>query len=116
MHPVLSGRTSAAAGCLVVRQRGQLDQFQLPGPRCRLRAAVRVELAVEVVDVGLDGAHADEEFRGDPTVGLAGGYMPEVLELPLAGAYLLFKEPIASSRHEVPPLEIRILILCGSLD
>src|ERR671916_3403486 len=49
-----------------------------------LRTAVRVELAVEVVDVGLYGAHADEKVFGDPAVGFAGGYELENLELPLA--------------------------------
>src|SRR3712207_132365 len=33
-----------------------------------LRTAVRVEPAVEVVEVGLAGAHADEELGGDPAV------------------------------------------------
>src|SRR3712207_7658479 len=42
-----------------------------------LCAAVRVELAVDVVDVGLDGAHADVEFGGDPAVALAGGRSEE---------------------------------------
>jgi hypothetical protein len=39
-----------------------LEQFELSGPRQGVRAAVGVQLAVEVIDVGLDGAHADEEL------------------------------------------------------
>ena len=39
------------------------DQIQLPGARKGLRAAMGVELAVGVVDVGLYGAHADEELE-----------------------------------------------------
>jgi hypothetical protein len=64
-----------------------LDQFQVPGPRDRLRAAVRVEFAVEVVEVGLDGAHADEELCGDPAVGLARGHELEYLMLAPAQAF-----------------------------
>src|SRR5918998_613650 len=52
-------------------------------PGLSLRTAVRVEPAVEVARVGLDGAHADEDLGGDPAVGLAGGYELEHLELPL---------------------------------
>jgi hypothetical protein len=58
-----------------------LDQVQVPGPRDRLRAAARPQLAVEVVEVSLDGAHADEELSGDPTVGLARGHELEYLVL-----------------------------------
>jgi hypothetical protein len=39
---------------------GVLEQVQVSGPCQRLRAAVCIELAVEVVDMGLDGAHTDE--------------------------------------------------------
>ena len=61
---------------------GFLEQFQLPGSRQGLSAAVGVELAVEVVDVGLDRAHADEKLGGDPAVTLAGGYEPEDFQFP----------------------------------
>ena len=64
-----------------------LEQIQLSGPCHRLRAAVRVELAVEVVEVGLDGAHADEELGGDLAVGLAGGYERKDLQLALAQGF-----------------------------
>ena len=65
-----------------------LDQIQLLGSRHRLRAAVRVELAVGVVDVGLDGAHAHEELRRDPAGGLAGGYELENFELAPAQGFV----------------------------
>src|SRR5215207_1188043 len=66
---------------------GLLDQIQLPGPRHRLCTAARVELAVDVIDMGLDGAHADEELRRDLAVGLADGYELENFELPLAQGF-----------------------------
>ncbi len=56
---------------------GSLEQLQLSGHRHRLRAAVGAKLPIEVVDVGLDGAHAHEKLGGDPAVGLAGGYDPK---------------------------------------
>jgi hypothetical protein len=40
-----------------------LEQFQLSGSRQGLGAAVGAELAVEVVDVGLYGTHADGRLR-----------------------------------------------------
>ena len=43
-----------------------------------------VELAVEVVYVGLDRADSYKELRGDPAVALAGGYQPEDFELPFS--------------------------------
>ena len=45
-----------------------------------------VELAVGVVDVGLYGAHADEELGGNLAV-LAGGYELEDFELSLAQGF-----------------------------
>jgi hypothetical protein len=42
-------------------------------PRQGLSAAVGGELAVEVIDVGLDRTHADEQLGGDPAVGFARG-------------------------------------------
>lgn len=39
------------------------------------------------VDVGLDGAHADEEIGGDRAVGLAGGYELEDFSLALAQGF-----------------------------
>jgi hypothetical protein len=64
-----------------------LDQVQLPGSRQGLRTASRVELAVDVVDVGLDRAHADEELGGDLAVGLASGYELKDFELTLAQGF-----------------------------
>jgi hypothetical protein len=81
--PISSKRTRVVVGCFGTPWRS-LEQFELPGPCHRLRAAVGVELAVEVVDVGLDRAHADEELLGDPAVALAGGDELKHLKLPLA--------------------------------
>src|ERR671917_780167 len=75
-----SERVSTAVRCFRYPE-ALLDQIQLPGACYRLRAAVRVELAVEVVDVGLDRAHADEQLGGDPAVTLAGGYKLQNFEL-----------------------------------
>src|SRR5919107_5462361 len=83
---ISSKRTRVVVGCFGTPWRS-LEQFELPGPCHRLRAAVRVELAVEVVEVGLDGAHADEELGGDLTVGLAGGYELKDLALALAQVF-----------------------------
>src|SRR5919112_4582678 len=77
---ISSKRTRVVVGCFGTPWRS-LEQFELPGPCHRLRAAVRVELAVEVVDVGLDGAHADEQLGGDPAITLAGGYKLQNFEL-----------------------------------
>ena len=65
-------------------------------PGLSLRTAVRVEPAVEVARVGLDGAHADEELGGDPAVALAGGYELKRLELPLAQVGHVFHSPFWS--------------------
>ena len=64
-----------------------LNEPELSGSRHCLCAGARVELAVEVVDVGLDGAHADEELGGDPAVTLAGCYELKHFELPLAEGF-----------------------------
>jgi hypothetical protein len=47
-----------------------LEQFERPGPCHGLRAAVQVELAVEVVDVGLARAQAEEVEDFDYSYGL----------------------------------------------
>src|SRR5688572_21208860 len=64
-----------------------LNEPELSGSRHCLCAAVGVELAVEVVDVGLDRAHADEELCGDPAVTLAGGDELKHLKLAPAQAF-----------------------------
>ncbi len=46
-----------------------LDQPQLAGAGDGLGAAAHVELAVDIVDVGLDGAGGDDQLRGDFGVG-----------------------------------------------
>jgi hypothetical protein len=58
-----------------------LDQFQFPSPSDHLRTAAHPQLAVEVVQVGLHGPHADEELGGDTAVGLARGHELEYLML-----------------------------------
>ena len=61
---------------------GLLEQFQFSGSRQGLSAAVGVELAVEVVEVGLYGPHADEQLGGDLAVILARGYEMKDFRLP----------------------------------
>ena len=48
---------------------------------------MRVELAVDVADVSLDRAHTDEQFGGDPAVGLAGCDELKHLQLALAQGF-----------------------------
>src|SRR5919107_1512362 len=74
---------SKRINCVIV----SLNEPELSGSRHCLCAGVRVELAVEVVDVGLDGPHADEELGGDPAVTLAGCYELKHFELPLAEGF-----------------------------
>ena len=61
-----------------------LEEAHLSSTGHRLGAAASPQLAVEVVDVGLDGARRDEELVGYLRVGVAGGDEREHLELPLA--------------------------------
>jgi hypothetical protein len=57
---------------LAVRElRRLLDQIQLPGAGYSLGAAAHPQLAVEVIDVGLDRTQRDEEATCDLHVGLA---------------------------------------------
>ena len=43
---------------------GDLRQLQLPGARHRLRAAVHTEFFDDAVNMGFDGAHADDQLPG----------------------------------------------------
>ena len=61
-----------------------LEEAHLCSTGHRLGAAASPQLAVEVVYVGLDGAHRDEELTGYLLVGVAGGDEREHLQLPLA--------------------------------
>src|SRR5215217_607024 len=72
------------------------DEVQIPGAGQRLGTAARPQLAVETVDVGLDGAHRDAELTGDLLVGIAGGDEREHLELPLAWG---LGEPLVGNRR-----------------
>lgn len=58
------------------------EEVHLPRAGYCLGAAARPQLAVEVVDVGLDVTNADKQLGGDPTVTLAGGYELEDFQLP----------------------------------
>ena len=53
------------------------------GVQGRLGAAAYVELAVEVVDVGLDGAQGDEKLARDLLVRLSAREQPQHLGLSL---------------------------------
>jgi len=64
-----------------------LKQVEISRPRHRPRAAVCAELAVRVVDVGLDGAQGDVQLSRDLPVGFAGGDMPQHLQLALAQGF-----------------------------
>ena len=64
--------------------RAVLEETHLSGTGHRLGAAASPQLAVEVVNVGLDRAHRDEELTVDLIVGIAGSDEREHLELPLA--------------------------------
>src|SRR5215208_1096325 len=75
----------------------RLEEVHLPGAGYSLGAAARPQLAVEVVDVGLDGADGDEELACDLPVGLAGGDEREHLQLPLAQG--LGEPPVGSRRR-----------------
>src|ERR671911_1902480 len=80
---------------MAVREpRRLLDQIQIPGAGYSLGAATRLQLAVEVVDVGLDRTQRDEEATCDLPVGLAGGDKPEHLQLALAQR---LREPFAGT-------------------
>src|SRR3712207_291697 len=62
----------------------RLEQSQLPGPRDGLCAVAHIELAVNIVYVGLDRAQGDEQIFGDLPVGFSGRDESEYLHLPLA--------------------------------
>ena len=64
-----------------------LDQVQFPRPRQCLGAVVGVELAIEVVNVGLDGALGDEQLFGDLPIGPTGGYEGQHLALALTQGF-----------------------------
>jgi hypothetical protein len=73
----LGGRDSRARVVLARSEGpggGSLEQLQFPGSRHSLGAAVGVQLAVEVVYMGLYRAHTHEQLLGDPAVGFARGH------------------------------------------
>ena len=49
---------------------GLLEQSQFPGPCHRLRTAVRIELVINVVDVGLDGPTLTKRSEATVRLGL----------------------------------------------
>ncbi len=81
------------SGCPSLRAR--LEEAHLPGAGQSLGAAAGIQLAVEVVDVGLDRARRDEELMCDLLVGPAGGDEGENLQLPLARG---LGEPLIGAR------------------
>jgi hypothetical protein len=62
-----------------------LEEAHLPGAGHRLGAATSPQLAVEVVEVGLDGARLDEELLRYIFIRLTGGDECEHLHLKSAG-------------------------------
>ena len=56
---------------------GTLQQVQFTRPHERLRAALHVKLAVEVVDVALDRADRDDQPVGDRLIGVTIGDQPQ---------------------------------------
>src|SRR5918995_4900089 len=67
-----------------LRPGGELEEVQLPRPGDGLRAVARSQLAVDVFEVGLDGAQDYEQFAGDLRVTLAGSDEDEHLQLAFA--------------------------------
>ena len=61
-----------------------LEEVHLSGAGHRLGAAARPQLAVEAVDVGLDGARRDEELARNLSIGVARCDEREHLQLSLA--------------------------------
>src|ERR687893_173448 len=59
--------------------RRSAQQAHLPGPGCGLGAVGGAELAVDVVEVGLDRAERDEEVAGDLGIRTPGGQESEDL-------------------------------------
>jgi hypothetical protein len=72
------------------------DKVQLPGAGYSLGAAACPQLAVQAVDVRLDGARRNEELGCDLLVGLAHGDEREHLQLSLAQ---WLGEPLLGSRR-----------------
>src|SRR5918998_381223 len=81
-----------------------LEEIHLSSAGYRLGAAARPQLAVEAVDVRLDGARRDIELGCDLLVGLARGDEREHLQLPLARR---LGEPLVRGRHRGPRREGR---------
>src|ERR671912_645959 len=75
------------------------QQVHLAGPADGLGAVGRLELAVDVARVALDGAHGDVEIPGDLCVGPAGRQEGQDLQLSLA--QWLAEGPGRAARHRV---------------
>jgi hypothetical protein len=66
----MSSRRVKQSGTTGKAQVGVLEQVQLTGAEQGLSAALHVELAIDVVDVLLDGANRDDEPIGDRLIGM----------------------------------------------
>jgi len=70
----------------IVVEAGSLRQVQRSGCSYRLGTAPGIKLAINVVDVRVDGAHGNEQLLGDLPVRQSGGDQAQYFQLALGQA------------------------------